>query len=262
MRSGRCLTLLWSFGVVVTLGTGFSCSGKGRDYIGRWECSSGGGDFFEIKANQGSFLVTAESGKTFPGSLDDKETLVVSGVPLMGSLPLPIDSASGELICSACNCNRFARKSNANSAEARQSVTNDKDAQKRTVGDIRNVGTAMFSWLTDQVGASAAGQSQVQPGSQMVDLARYSLISRERLGEILVPKYLQAIPAADGWGHPYEFYLNEKNVTTPHVMSIRSPGRDGKFSASVYNTGPFQPDNFDEDIVWSDGFFVRWPQKP
>src|SRR5215207_7575505 len=34
-----------------------------------------------------------------------------------------------------------------------------KAKQKRTVADVRNTGTAMFSWLTDQVGAAAAGAS-------------------------------------------------------------------------------------------------------
>ncbi|HEY8022444.1 MAG TPA: prepilin-type N-terminal cleavage/methylation domain-containing protein, partial [Thermoanaerobaculia bacterium] len=31
-----------------------------------------------------------------------------------------------------------------------------KAKQKRTVADMRNAGTALFSWLTDQVGAAAA----------------------------------------------------------------------------------------------------------
>jgi hypothetical protein len=259
MRHGP--TLLWLFGVVAALGSGLACSAKGGSYVGRWECASGGSDFFEIKANEGAFLVTDESGKTYPASVDDKGTLVLSGVPLVGSLPLPIDSKSSELICSACSCNRYARKSDSGQADAKQRSVNDVEAQKQTIADIRNIGTAMFSWLTDQVGASAAGQSQVQPGSKVAGLARYSLISNERLTKILIPKYLKEIPTADGWGHPYEFYLNDKNVLAPQVMSIRSAGRDGKFSTSAYNVGSFPPNNFDEDIVWSDGFFVRWPQK-
>ncbi len=32
-----------------------------------------------------------------------------------------------------------------------------KAKQKRTVGDMRDVGAAWFSWLTDQIGAAAAG---------------------------------------------------------------------------------------------------------
>src|SRR3954449_2786475 len=34
-----------------------------------------------------------------------------------------------------------------------------KAKQKRTLADMRIVGTAMLSWLTDQVGAAAAGAS-------------------------------------------------------------------------------------------------------
>ncbi|MFP5288928.1 MAG: hypothetical protein ACLGI9_24540, partial [Thermoanaerobaculia bacterium] len=64
----------------------------------------------------------------------------------------------------------------------------------------------------------------------------------------------------DGWGHPYEYYLNVENPLAPQVMGIRSPGRDGEFSAVSYTVGPFDPYDFDEDIVWADGFFVRWPQ--
>jgi hypothetical protein len=26
-------------------------------------------------------------------------------------------------------------------------------------------------------------------------------------------------------------------------------------------SGPFDPTDRDQDIVWADGFFVRWPQK-
>ena len=137
----------------------------------------------------------------------------------------------------------------------------DREAQKKTVADIRVLGTAMFRWMTDQVGAGAAGQSQTQHVGEGVDLLEYSTISHAELETILVPQYLQTVPELDGWGHPYELYLNVKNVTGPQVMGIRSPGRDGQFSDSRYSVGPFPQDQFDEDIVWVDGFFARWPQK-
>jgi hypothetical protein len=142
----------------------------------------------------------------------------------------------------------------------KQPAATDEEAQKRTVAQIRNTGTAMFSWLTDQVGAGAAGQSQKEAEPAPVDLGRYALISHEELVKILVPEYLQTIPETDGWGHPYEYYLAVENSTAPQVMGIRSAGRDGKFSAIDYTVGAFEPDDFDEDIVWADGFFVRWPQ--
>jgi len=136
----------------------------------------------------------------------------------------------------------------------------DSEAQEQTVADISNIGIAMFSWLTDQVGAAAAGQSQV-PGPATVDLADYPEISYIDLEKILVPRYIKRIPEVDGWGHLYKFYLNANSVAE-EIMSIRSAGRDGAFDGSSYVVGYFDPERFDEDIVWSDGFFVRWPQKP
>jgi len=143
----------------------------------------------------------------------------------------------------------------------KQKPLNDDAAQKRTVADIRNTGTAMFSWLTDQLGAAAAGQSQTDMTQIRTDLRQYSPISAQELAELLVPQYIQSVPETDGWGHPYEYYLNVADPLQKQVMSIRSPGKDGRFSADDYTTGPFTPSNYDEDIVWSDGFFVRWPQK-
>jgi hypothetical protein len=43
------------------------------------------------------------------------------------------------------------------------------------------------------------------------------------------------------------------------VMGVRSPGRDDRYSASDYSVTAFDPEDFDEDIVWVDSFFVRWP---
>lgn len=151
--------------------------------------------------------------------------------------------------------------SKAREEREKQLPETDEKAQKRTVADLRNIGTAMFSWLTDNVGAGAAGQSQTETQVPDVSLKDYPPISHEDLGKILVPNYIQSIPETDGWGNPYEFYLNVENTMAEQVMSIRSPGRDGSFSTSTYSVGPFDPIDFDEDIVWSDGFFVRWPQK-
>jgi len=136
----------------------------------------------------------------------------------------------------------------------------DGEAQKRTIADIRNVGTAMFSWLTDQAGAAAAGQSQTEKSNPAVALESYPRISVKELAKLLVPDYLQEIPETDGWGHPYEFYLNVKDPMAKEVMMIRSPGKDGKFSDAHYSVSSFTPGDFDQDIVWADGFFVRWPQ--
>jgi uncharacterized protein len=143
-----------------------------------------------------------------------------------------------------------------------QSSASSGNPQKRTISDIRNVGTAMFSWLTDQAGAAAAGQSQTETPTPPADLKNYPPISFEELGKILVPDYLRELPKTDGWGHPYEYYLNVEDPMAQQVMMIRSPGKDGKFSDVRYSVGAFEPDDLDQDIVWADGYFVRWPEAP
>lgn len=131
-----------------------------------------------------------------------------------------------------------------------------KAKQKRTVADMRNTGTAMFSWLTDQVGAAAAGQ-----GATDVDLSLYTTRTTAEVEAVLVPQYLQSIPVKDGWKNEYEYYLETEKVLKRTVMAIRSAGRDAAFTGTTYSVTGFDPTDYDQDIVWADGFFVRWPQK-
>jgi len=133
-----------------------------------------------------------------------------------------------------------------------------KAKQKRTVADMRNTGTAMFSWLTDQVGAAAAGAAGT------VDMSSYVSIDETYLDSTkgLVPQYMQDVPALDGWKNAYEYYLNTENPLAQQVMAIRSLGRDKTEETASYSVTSFEPTDYDQDIVWADGFFVRWPQKP
>lgn len=130
-----------------------------------------------------------------------------------------------------------------------------KAKQKRTVADIRNTGTAMFSWLTDQVGAAAAG------GAGTVTMGSYASVAEVALDTILVPQYLQDVPPVDGWKTGYQYYLNTANPLAQQVMAIRSLGRDKTEETAAYSVTSFEPTDYDQDIVWADGFFVRWPQK-
>lgn len=133
-----------------------------------------------------------------------------------------------------------------------------KAKQKRTVADMRNTGTAMFSWLTDQVGAASAGAAGT------VTMANYESIGVDYLDSTagLVPQYMQDVPSLDGWKNAYQYYLNTENPLAQQVMAIYSGGRDGSDPESDYTVTSFEPTDYDQDIVWADGFFVRWPQKP
>jgi type II secretion system protein G len=131
-----------------------------------------------------------------------------------------------------------------------------KAKQKRTVADMRNTGTAMFSWLTDQVGAAAAGASGT------VTMANYATVTQTVLETALVPQYMQSVPTLDGWKHDFGYYLNTANPLAQQVMAVYSGGRNGGTAQGTYTVTSFEPTDYDQDIVWADGFFVRWPQKP
>jgi type IV pilus assembly protein PilA len=129
--------------------------------------------------------------------------------------------------------------------------------QKRTMADMRITGTAMFSWLSDQVGAAAAGAS-----STNIDLGSYGSVKQASdLTSILVPVYLQVVPALDGWKAPFDYYVNLSDLVGRNVLAIRSKGRDFAAAGSAYTVKNFEPTDYDQDVVWADGFMVRWPQK-
>lgn len=134
-----------------------------------------------------------------------------------------------------------------------------KAKQKRTMADMRITGSAMFSWLTDQVGAAAAGSSS----TKNINLSLYGTQKTvASLTTILIPTYLQDIPVKDGWKSPYDYYLNTANPHSKNVMAIRSRGRDSQPDTSVdYSVTSFEPTDYDRDVVWADGFMVRWPEK-
>jgi len=125
----------------------------------------------------------------------------------------------------------------------------EKARQKRTLADMRTTGTALMEWLTDQVGSEA---------ERAVDVPENP--SAAELEALLVPAYIQTVPATDGWGHQLEFRINP-NLLADRVFRIRSPGRDGIFESESYDEPePFAANDYDRDIVWADGYFVRWPE--
>jgi len=134
-----------------------------------------------------------------------------------------------------------------------------KAKQKRSVADMRNIGTAMFSWLTDQVGAAAAGADEAPTEVVISDYSDGSL-DAAGLAAYLSPRYIQEIPDLDGWKNGYEYYLLADTPLVEHVMMIRAAGRDLAFDGDTYTFGAFDPTDYGQDIVWADGFFVKWPQ--
>jgi prepilin-type N-terminal cleavage/methylation domain-containing protein len=133
-----------------------------------------------------------------------------------------------------------------------------KAKQKRTMSDIRNTGTAWMSWLTDQVGSTAAG------GSNTFDITAGGFTNRDYAAMVSTLRptttffYMQEIPQLDGWKTPIQYYSNS-NLLATRVLAIRSCGKDKSCNAGSYTVGPFIATDYNQDMVWSDGYFVRWP---
>jgi hypothetical protein len=136
-----------------------------------------------------------------------------------------------------------------------------KAKQKRTMADMRNMGTAMMSYITDAASAAAAGGKTFDPGA-------YEEMTHAQVLSTLYPTetffYMKEIPVNDGWKHPYAFgFATGGNILAPNVFAIASGGNNGDITAwgdvPTLTVGPFTPTDYAQDIVWADGFFIRWP---
>ena len=131
-----------------------------------------------------------------------------------------------------------------------------KTKQKRTMADSRNIGNSMMAWLTDQASAAAAGASGT------FDLADWTGISDpDQIAAQLVPTYIQEVPKLDGWRQDFHFRMDVTNPESERLFVIASGGRDASTPAGTYTVGSFEPTDYDQDIIWADGLFLRWPQK-
>jgi len=125
-------------------------------------------------------------------------------------------------------------------------------AQAQTMAVLRTAGTAMIAWVADAVGAAAPGYD--------VDL--WPLTPTAEIRRVLVPTFLATLPTDDGWGHPLEYRLRIDDPLGEYVMFVRSPGSDGEFDSDSYQSGAYDPDETTRDIVWGDGYFISWPERP
>ena len=83
----------------------------------------------------------------------------------------------------------------------------------------------------------------------------------------------QAVPDTDGWGNTYEYYLANGYDVTPEIMgtqsnvvAICSPAKPENGVTPAANTcegdylvGGFIATDYEQDIVWANGGFVRAP---
>jgi hypothetical protein len=126
------------------------------------------------------------------------------------------------------------------------------------MANIRNVATAMMAWQLDN---RPEDLSETQDGQERLDWSRCPPISHPDLVRLLIPDYIREVPARDAWGNRLEFCLRTSgSPATSYVLGVRSAGPDGAFEGATYSPGPFPALQLQYDIVWLDGFFMRWPE--
>ena len=106
----------------------------------------------------------------------------------------------------------------------------DKGKQKRTMTNIRAIGTAVESYAVDNAFYPTAGSV----GAMQAEVD---------------PVYIKAMPTADGWAHAFQVDSAGMSYT------IYSQGKDGAGSSCPAGT----TSNFNEEICFVNGQFQRYP---
>lgn len=116
----------------------------------------------------------------------------------------------------------------------------DRGRQQRTLAGMRTLGTAAEAYAVDH-------DAYPSTGGSWADVAT--------LGETLSPTYVRDLPATDGWDHPLRYWSDGRRCR------LVSPGRDGEVSGDwAGEVEPRATTGFDDDLVWGDGQFLRYPE--
>ena len=108
----------------------------------------------------------------------------------------------------------------------------DRGKQKRSMADMRSIGTAVESYAVDNnVYPVAATAAALQP--------------------LVQPIYIKSMPLADGWSTTFVV----DSTTTQYTLS--SNGKDGANSGCVAGT---LTTLFNQDICFANGQFIQYPQ--
>lgn len=122
-----------------------------------------------------------------------------------------------------------------------------KSKQKATMGDLKSLGTAVESYITDNYMAPFANGAVSQ------------------ITVNLQPFYIKAFPLQDGWGNSF-MYESVGPGADQDIYSLHSYGRDGQPGGIVATDSANSPyivssmPGFTNDIVYSNGAFTFAPK--
>jgi type II secretion system protein G len=109
--------------------------------------------------------------------------------------------------------------------------------QKRTMADMRSVGTAVEAYAVDNNQYPAAASN-------------VSLIASQ-----VEPRYIKKMPTIDAWGTQYDYISSPSGA--PQTYTISSYGKNGVSEGTpIFGATT----DFNNDIVFSQGSFVQFPE--
>jgi len=108
--------------------------------------------------------------------------------------------------------------------------------QKRTMADMRSVGTAVEAYAVDN-NAYPAGGSNVTVIASKVE-----------------PKFIKKMPTRDAWGGSFDYVSSPS--TAPQEYTIEAYGKNGA-DEGIYRG---QTADFNNDIIFSQGSFVEYAE--
>jgi type II secretion system protein G len=109
--------------------------------------------------------------------------------------------------------------------------------QKRTMADMRAIGTAVESYAVDNNNYPAGGSPVSSIGAG-----------------ILEPRYIARLPTVDAWTHPIDY--ESSPASSPQKYTIESYGKNGSNESET--TG--STTDFNNDIIFSQGIFSQYPE--
>lgn len=112
----------------------------------------------------------------------------------------------------------------------------DRGKQKRTMADMRSLGTSIESYAVDN-NFYPKGMASVAAAGVSTHVA---------------PIYIKTVPATDGWNNAWDV----DSTATGSQYTITSPAKDGTQGSQ---TGGMTGD-FNCDILFANGQFFQWPQ--
>ena len=113
----------------------------------------------------------------------------------------------------------------------------DRGKQKRTMADMRSVGTAIESYAVDN-NFYPKGMSNVNAAGISTHVS---------------PTYIKTVPTTDGWSNVWDIDSDSGGTTYTVTSIAKDAAAEG--SPAGGTTG-----DFDSDIIFVDGQFFQWPQ--